>query len=73
MDRLRHIKDRLIAEACERVDHGGGDMCELGQLIDMIKDVCEIESHMAADHGEPMAAMSYDDEGGYKPHSMHGA
>ena len=70
MHRITKMKDRLIEEAQSRMDNlDGGSIEQMGQIIDMIKDLAETEKAcMEADYYDSVVeAMDGDDRYGYDP------
>lgn len=70
MHRIIKMKDRLIEEAQSRMDNlDGGSIEQMGQIIDMIKDLAETEKAcMEADYYDSVVeAMDGDDRYGYDP------
>ena len=70
MHRITKMKDRLIEEAQSRMENlDGGSIDQMGQIIDMIKDLAETEKAcMEADYYDSVVeAMDGDDRYGYDP------
>lgn len=70
MHRIIKMKDRLIEEAQSRMDNlDGGSIEQMGQIIDMIKDLAETEKAcLEADYYDSVVeAMDGDDRYGYDP------
>ena len=70
MHRISKMKDRLIEEAQSRMENlDGGSIEQMGQIIDMIKDLAETEKAcMEADYYDSVVeAMDGDDRYGYDP------
>ena len=70
MHRITKMKDRLIDEAQSRMENlDGGSIEQMGQIIDMIKDLAETEKAcMEADYYDSVVeAMDGDDRYGYDP------
>ena len=70
MHRIAHIKEKLIQEAQNRMENlDGGSIEQMGQIIDMIKDLAETEKAcMEADYYDSVVeAMDGDDRYGYDP------
>lgn len=73
MHRLKQMKDKLINEARERMENmDGGSIEQMGQIIDMIKDISEAEKAcLEAEYYDTVIdAMDGDyDRDGYNPGS----
>ena len=70
MHRITRMKDRLIEEAQSRMENlDGGSIEQMGQIIDMIKDLAETEKAcMEADYYDSVVeAMDGEDRYGYDP------
>lgn len=70
MHRITKMKDQLIEEAQSRMENlDGGSIEQMGQIIDMIKDLAETEKAcMEADYYDSVVeAMDGDDRYGYDP------
>lgn len=68
MHRIAKMKDKLIEEARSRMENlDGGSIEQMGQIIDMIKDLSEAEKAcLEADYYEAVVdAMDDDDRYGY--------
>ena len=70
MHRIVKMKERLIEEAQSRMENlDGGSIEQMGQIIDMIKDLAETEKAcMEADYYDSVVeAMDGEDRYGYDP------
>jgi hypothetical protein len=51
MERLKHIKEKLIETVCDQMDHlESVDATELGEVVDMIKDIEQIYYYSSVVH-----------------------